>query len=132
MSLQLAESAGECRLAALVRTADDNDSFAPLEVKIIADRCLRVGKQLAGKSQVKPARAADVLAGTGHERIAQGQACSLEPAHEIHVGEIELDLLVESRHRTVGKLPVLVHVGVQRRKDLRVQFSTRSRMAAST
>ena len=51
--MQLSECAGKSRLAALVRTGDDEDAFPILKVKVIANRGGLVAPKLAGQGQIE-------------------------------------------------------------------------------
>src|SRR5450755_1125175 len=107
--MKLPKGAGECRLAALVRSGDDEDPLVPLEEKVIADDRRILPNELVRKRDIKAVVSVDGFGGRDI-RVADPQACAPQCRDVLEVSDVELDL---------GQMNGLSH-----RRSVRLQCNT--------
>ena len=94
--VQLSRHPRERRLPAVVGAGDHDDPLLPGQPEVVTDHVVEPRRQLGGERQVKRPRHVGLLIIGRHLGIAELQSCGLQRADEIKVGEVELNLTVES------------------------------------
>ena len=111
--MQLAEHAGERRLAALVGTGNDEDALRAGQKEIVGHDGSPFADELARQREVECLAAVDLLRRLRELRLAEAQAGTPEFVDIREVGNVELDLAVEARNLFVKILRVRRAKGIE-------------------
>ena len=95
--MQLPESPGERGFPSLIGAGDDQNPLSAFQVKVIAYDSGTLADKLVGQRDIETVAILNFLALVGDQRVTERQSDTFQRGAIFKIGDIELDLAVESR-----------------------------------